>query len=102
MEISEELAAERGIARGGRVRVWSKRGEVWAKAVVTKRLRPMQIDGKTVHVIGIPLHWGFVGAARKGFGPNSLTSQVGDANVETPEFKAFMVNIEPSAEEPVA
>lgn len=102
VEISEELAAERGIARGGRVRVWSKRGEVWAKAVVTKRLRPMQIDGKTVHVIGIPLHWGFVGAARKGFGPNSLTSQVGDANVETPEFKAFMVNIEPSAEEPVA
>ena len=102
VEISEELAAERGIARGGRVRVWSKRGQVWAKAVVTKRLRPMQIDGKTVHVIGIPLHWGFMGSARKGFGPNSLSSQVGDANVETPEFKAFMVNIEPSAEEPVA
>ncbi len=102
VEISEELAEERGIAKGGRVRVWSKRGEVWAKAVVTKRLRPMQIDGKTVHVIGIPLHWGFMGAAKKGFGPNSLTSQVGDANVETPEFKAFMVNIEPSAEEPVA
>jgi formate dehydrogenase major subunit len=102
VEISEELAAERGIARGGRVRVWSKRGEVWAKALVTKRLRPMQVDGKTVHVIGIPLHWGFVGAARKGFGPNSLTSRVGDANVETPEFKAFMVNIEPAAEEPVA
>lgn len=102
VEISEELAAERGIAKGGRVRVWSKRGQVWAKAVVTKRLRPMQIDGKTVHVIGIPLHWGFMGSARKGFGPNSLSSQVGDANVETPEFKAFMVNIEPSAEEPVA
>ena len=102
VEISEELAAERGIAKGARVRVWSKRGQVWAKALVTKRIRPMQVDGKTVHVIGIPLHWGFVGAARKGFGPNSLSSQVGDANVETPEFKAFMVNIEPSAEEPVA
>ncbi len=91
VEISEELAAERGIERGGRVRVWSKRGEVWAKAVVTKRLRPMQVDGKTVHVIGIPLHWGFVGAARKGFGPNSLTPQVGDANVEPLEFKGLMV-----------
>ena len=102
VEISEELAAERGIARGDRVRVWSKRGQVWAKALVTKRIRPMQVDGKTVHVIGIPLHWGFAGAARKGFGPNSLSSQVGDANVETPEFKAFMVNIEPAAEEPVA
>ena len=102
VEISEELAAERGIERGGRVRLWSKRGEVWAKAVVTKRIRPMTCDGKTVHVIGIPLHWGFMGAARKGFGPNSLSPAVGDANVETPEFKAFLVNIEPAAEEPVA
>jgi peptide/nickel transport system substrate-binding protein len=63
---------------------------------VTKRLKPMTCDGKTVHVVGIPLHWGFTGAARKGFGPNSLTPFVGDANVETPEFKAFLVNIEKS------
>ncbi|KNY14011.1 formate dehydrogenase [Shinella sp. SUS2] len=99
VEISEELAAERGIAKGGRVRVWSKRGEVWAKAVVTKRIRPLMCGGKTVHVVGIPLHWGFMGAARKGFGPNSLTPFVGDANIDTPEFKAFLVNIEPAAEE---
>ncbi len=102
VEISEELAAERGIAKGGRVRVWSKRGQVWAKAVVTKRIRPMTCDGKIVHVVGIPLHWGFMGAAKKGWGPNSLTPFVGDANVDTPEFKAFLVNIEPAAEEPVA
>ena len=99
VEISEELAAERGIARGGRVRVWSNRGQVWAKAVVTKRIRPLTCDGKTVHIVGIPLHWGFKGAARKGFGPNSLGPFVGDANIETPEFKAFLVNIEPAAEE---
>ncbi|EYR84548.1 formate dehydrogenase-O major subunit [Shinella sp. DD12] len=99
VEISEELAAERGIVKGGRVRVWSKRGEVWAKAVVTKRIRPLMCGGKTVHVVGIPLHWGFMGAARKGFGPNSLTPFVGDANIDTPEFKAFLVNIEPAAEE---
>lgn len=102
VEISEQLAAEKGIQRGARVRVWGKRGEVWAKALVTKRIKPMQCDGKTVHVIGIPLHWGFMGAARKGWGPNSLTPFVGDANVETPEFKAFLVDIEPAAEEPVA
>lgn len=99
VEISEELAAERGIVKGGRVRVWSKRGEVWAKAVVTKRIRPLMCGGKTIHVVGIPLHWGFMGAARKGFGPNSLTPFVGDANIDTPEFKAFLVNIEPAAEE---
>ena len=102
VEISEELAAEKGIARGARVRVWGKRGQVWARALVTKRIRPMTCDGKTVHVVGIPLHWGFIGAARKGWGPNSLTPVVGDANVETPEFKAFLIDIEPAAEEPVA
>ena len=102
VEISEQLAAERGIAKGSRVRVWSKRGEVWAKALVTKRIKPLICDGKPVHVVGIPLHWGFVGAARKGWGPNSLTPFIGDANVETPEFKAFLVNIEPAVGEAVS
>ena len=102
VEISEQLAAEKGIAKGGRVRVWSKRGEVWAKALVTKRIKPLICDGKPVHVVGIPLHWGFVGAARKGWGPNSLTPFIGDANVETPEFKAFLVNIEPAMGEAVS
>ena len=94
VEISEELAKEKGIKPGGWVRIWSKRGSVKAKAVVTKRIRPLICDGKPVHVVGIPLHWGFIGAARKGWGPNSLTPYVGDANSETPEFKAFLVDIE--------
>jgi formate dehydrogenase major subunit len=102
VEISEELAKEKSIANGGWVRVWSKRGSVKAKVYVTKRIKPMICDGKTVHVVGIPLHWGFMGRARKGFGPNSLTPYVGDANAETPEFKAFLVDIEPIATGPVA
>jgi len=102
VEIGEELAKEKRITHGGWVRVWSKRGSVKAKAVVTKRIRPLICDGKTVHVVGIPLHWGFMGEARKGFGPNSLTPFVGDANAETPEFKAFLVNIESIASGPVA
>jgi formate dehydrogenase major subunit len=102
VEIGEELAKEKGITPGGWVRVWSKRGSVKAKVVVTKRIRPLICDGKTVHIVGIPLHWGFMGEARKGFGPNSLTPFVGDANAETPEFKAFLVNIESIASGPVA
>jgi formate dehydrogenase major subunit len=97
VEISEELAKEKGIALGGWVRVWSMRGSVKAKAVVTKRIKPLICDGKTVHIVGIPLHWGFTGVARKGWGPNSLTPFVGDANSQTPEFKAFLVNIEPTS-----
>ncbi len=95
VEISEQLAEEKKIKSGAWVRVWSKRGSVKAKAVVTKRIVPLICDGKPVHIVGIPLHWGFTGAARKGFGPNSLTPYVGDANIETPEYKAFLVDIEP-------
>lgn len=94
VEISEELAKEKGISKGDWVRVRSNRGAIKAKAVVTKRIKPLLCDGKPVHIVGIPLHWGFIGATKKGFGANTLTPYVGDANIETPEYKAFLVDIE--------
>lgn len=97
VEISEELAKLKGITKGGWVRVDSARGYVKAKALITKRIKPMICDGKTVHVVGIPIHWGFMGAAKKGFGVNTLTPYVGDANIETPEYKAFLVDIRPDS-----
>jgi len=102
VEISEQLAQEKGIQNGGWVRVWSARGELKAKVYVTKRIKPLMCDGKPVHVVGIPHHYGFTGLTKKGFGPNSLTPVVGDANTETPEFKAFLVNIEPTTAPVVA
>jgi formate dehydrogenase major subunit len=97
VEISHELAAMRGITGGGWVRVWSKRGSVKALAVVTRRIQPLHCDGgRVVHVVGIPIHWGFTGAAKKGHSANTLSPFVGDANIETPGFKAFLVNIEPT------
>jgi formate dehydrogenase major subunit len=102
VEIGEQIAREKGIEDGGWVRVWSKRGEIKAKAVVTKRLRPLICDGRPVYVIGIPHHWGFTGRARKGWSPNTLTVAVGDANTQTPEFKAWLVNIEPTTPPPAA
>ena len=101
VEVGEALAREKSIEQGGWVRVSSKRGVVVCKAYVTKRIRPMQVNGQPVHVIGVPLHWGFTGQARKGYGANTLTPSVGDANTQTPEFKAFLVNIE-KASPPVA
>jgi formate dehydrogenase major subunit len=95
VELSEQLAREKGIKHGGWVKVWSNRGEVKGKAVVTKRLQPLKIDGRTVHSVGLPIHFGFVGAARKASPVNSLTPFVGDANSQTPEFKAFLVDIAP-------
>jgi formate dehydrogenase major subunit len=79
------------------VRVWSNRGEVKGRAMVTKRMVPLQIDGKTVHSVGLPLNFGFIGVARKASPINTLTPPVGDANSQTPEFKAFLVNVEPIA-----
>ena len=96
VEISEELAKEKGIEKGGWVRVWSKRGSVKAKAVVTKRIKPLHVrrqDGAhRRHSAALGLHRR---GASKGFGANSLTPFVGDANIETPEYKAFLVDIEP-------
>ncbi|GAM08641.1 formate dehydrogenase-O major subunit [Geobacter sp. OR-1] len=94
VEISPELAREKGIKDGDRVKVWSSRGFIRAVAMVTKRIKPLQVNGRTVHTVGIPLHWGFKGLARRGYLANILTPFVGDANTQTPEFKSFLVNIE--------
>ena len=97
VEISEELAKERGITNGGWVKVSSHRGSIRTKVVVTKRIKPLMCGDKPVHVVGMPIHWGFVGVARIGFATNTLTPFVGDANAQAPEFKAFLVNIEPAS-----
>jgi formate dehydrogenase major subunit len=101
VEIPEEVAKDKGIQTGDRVRVSSKRGKLEVLAVVTKRLGGLEVNGKKVYHIGIPIHWGFVGIAAdrdptKGANwlANALTPFVGDANSRTPEFKAFLVNIE--------
>ena len=94
VEIGEDLAREKNIKAGDSVRVSSKRGFIVAMAVVTKRIRPLEIAGKKVHTVGVPLHWGFLGVAKNGYLANTLTPFVGDANTYTPEFKAFLVKIE--------
>lgn len=94
VEIGEALAKEIGISAGDRVKVSSNRGFIKAVAVVTKRIRPLKVDGKTLHTVGIPIHWGFTGLAKPGFITNTLTPVVGDGNSQTPEFKSFLVKVE--------
>ena len=94
VEISEELAKEKGIQLGDSVKVSSNRGHIVAKAVVTKRIKPWNVNDQKVHLVGIPFHWGFKGQTKNGYIANTLTPFVGDANSQTPEFKAFLVNIE--------
>ena len=92
VEMSEELATEKGITNGEKVIVESTRGQVYMVAVVTKRFKPFQMNGKKVHQVGIPWHWGYTGLST-GDSANMLTPHVGDANTMIPEYKAFLVNV---------
>ena len=94
VEIGEELAKEKGVANGDWVKVSSNRGFIKAVAVVSKRIASLDVDGKRIHTVGLPNHWGFVGVAKPGYLVNTLTPFVGDANTQTPEFKSFTVNLE--------
>ena len=92
-EMSEELAKLRGIKNGEKVILDNPRGNLWAIAIVTKRFKPFQVMGNTVHVVGIPWHYGWVFPKDGGDAANLLTPSVGDPNTGIPETKAFMVNV---------
>jgi formate dehydrogenase major subunit len=92
VEMSQELAAEKGIKSGDTVIVRSARGEIRAIASVTGRFKPFRLGNRTVHQIGLPWHWGFMGMAT-GDSANLLTPHVGDANTRIQESKAFLVDI---------
>ncbi len=92
VEMSEELAADKGIANGDKVIVESARGQVNVVALVTKRFKPFQMNGRKVHQVGVVWHWGYIGLST-GDSANVLTPHVGDANTMIPEYKAFLVNV---------
>jgi formate dehydrogenase major subunit len=99
VEIPVELAQEKGIIGTDKIKVISARGTYIAKAFVTRRLRPMMIDGKKVYQVGLPIHQGFRGIIedehRDARTPaNLLTPAVADPNAHTPETKGFLVKIE--------
>ncbi len=94
IELSPELAEEKGIKNGDVVRVWNNRGSVKVRAMVTIRIKPMTIDGKQVHVVGMPHHFSWAGTFATGDNINDLSPNVADPNSFIPEYKAFLVNIE--------
>lgn len=93
VEVPEALAREKGIENGDRVRVSSARGKAEGPAMVTKRIRPLTVSGRTIYQVGLPIHWGFLGRTK---GPlvNNLTPSVFDPNSGTPEYKGFLVDLE--------
>jgi formate dehydrogenase major subunit len=99
VEIPVELAQELGIQGNDKVKVTSARSYYIAKAFVTKRIKPMTIDGKKMYQIGIPIHQGYRGIQEDAGRDartilNRLTPTVVDPNAFTPEFKGFLVKLE--------
>jgi len=99
VEIPVELADKMGLSGGDNVKVSSARGTYIARAMVTKRIKPMKIDGKETFQIGMPIHWGYKGISedlgRTAKTPaNMLTPAATDPNAYTPESKGFLVKLE--------
>ena len=92
VELSPELAAERGIVHGGWLTVETARTRIEARAMVTRRLWPLRVEGRVVHQIGLPFHWAFAGEV-VGDNANDLTSLVADPNVSMHEAKAFACQV---------
>jgi len=98
VEIDPELAKQKNIALGDWVEVSSIRGKVKAKAFVTPRIQPFVVDGKKIHLLGMPWNWGFTGIdpmseTKDVHVANQVTLAGGDPNSRIPEYKSFMVNI---------
>ncbi len=93
VELSPELAEMKGIKNGDMCIVSSARGKVEAVAMVTRRFRPLKVQGTTVHQVGLPWCFGWVHPKDGGDSANLLTPAAGDPNTRIPETKAFMVNL---------
>ncbi len=92
VELSPEHAGEIGVANLDRVAVSTPRATIHAKALVTRRIRPFVIDGRTIHHVGMPWHWGYKGIVT-GDVVNDLAALVGDPNVTIHEAKVFVCRV---------
>ncbi len=87
-EVSPALAAERGLVNDGWATIVSPRAVIEAKVLVTDRMTPLTINGRVVHQVGLPYHWG-VGdhAIVTGDAANDLIGVALDPNTQIQESK---------------
>jgi formate dehydrogenase major subunit len=92
-EIDPVLARDRGIEDGGWMVISTARAEIEARAKVTDRMRPLKVEGRLVHQVALPWHWGYTGVAGTGDTVNDLISMSGDPNVSIEDTKSFTCNV---------
>ena len=93
-EVSPELAEEVGLEHGAWATITSPRGIVEARVLVTRRMHSLWVDGRRVHHVGLPYHWGYRGRV-KGDVVNDLVAISEEPNVRIMESKALVCNIVP-------
>jgi formate dehydrogenase major subunit len=93
-EVSPRLAAERGLEHAGWATIVTARGAIEARVMVTERLKPLVVQGREMHLVGLPYHWGRRGIA-KGDSANELLSLALDNNVHIAEYKVATCDIRP-------
>ncbi len=93
-EVSPELAAERHLEHNGWATIVTARNVIEARVMVTDRIRPLTVNGKAIHQIGLPYHWGNNGYST-GDAANELAALSLDPNVHIQEVKAFSGDIRP-------
>jgi formate dehydrogenase major subunit len=94
VEVDPELAEKEGLEHGGWATIYSARSAIEARVLVTDRIRPIVVQGRKVHQIGLPYHWGTRGLTTGG-AANDLSPIALDPNVHIQEVKAFTVGIRP-------
>jgi formate dehydrogenase major subunit len=93
-EVSPELASQLGLQHGDWATIVTPRALVEARVMVTNRMRPLRIDGKTIHQVGLPYHWGYRGQVT-GDVVNDLLVISEEPNVRIMETKALLCNVIP-------
>lgn len=93
-EVSPELAAEIQLKHGDWACIVTPRAVIEARVLVTPRMRPLRIDGRTVHQVGLPYHWGYRGQVT-GDVVNDLLVISEEPNVRIMETKALVCNVIP-------
>ena len=94
VEVSPMLAAERGLENGGWCHVVTSRAVIEGRVLVTDRLRPLRVDGRIVHQVWLPYHWG-QGGLVTGDSANDLFGVTLDPNVLIQESKAGTCDVLP-------
>jgi formate dehydrogenase major subunit len=93
-EISPDLASERGLSHAGWATIVTPRGAIEARVLVTARIPTLAIDGRPIHQVGLPYHWGFRGVVR-GDVVNDLLAMSEEPNVRIMETKGLLCDIRP-------